>query len=502
MLSVGIVGTLDFKADEEVPGNLSGDRLSIDVGLCLVPHGARVRYVSNRSECPPVTITGGYPLAIEPDRDADRHFDLVLVTPYELDAWNRRCGRYMTRRTRVALVLPAVWWYEHPDLFPLSLLKKVVRFIRDHADFVIVSNDRAKDYMERFLQCMCRVEDMPVVSHFYSAGDRAPARQRGPHEGPITLMDAGGAWRWTDLDTFLLAFGRHLESAPDSRLRLVLPGFKPEDNFDHAEYVKRCRQIAEGISARRPDNIRILDWHDRKGYADELMRMDVGLHVNKPGLEEWLSSRVRVQEYVQRGVPLLSTKGNYFFSNYPSACIGVEPSIESYLEALEALENGAVNVSSLDYETAIADLRSERMGRRLLREIEAAWARSKRFMGGDSLADAVLPSESNVTDFFRLSMLQVEAVPAYIVPGMLKRILEDRNSIRSLFGVDAAAGEGVLTGLADAAWVHGPEVVKDVLGRMKADDFDRVVYLAALILAEGASRGGLQPMIADGYLSE
>jgi hypothetical protein len=310
-------------------GSLSGDRLSFSIGKRALSHGHSVDVLFNREPTLDIrTLTKGGELR---KRFSFVSYDIVLLTIYEIGDLTK-IEHFVLSGAKVGLVVPAIWWLEHPDLFHMSLLQRLIHFVTTKCDFAVCSGKLNQDYLARFFRLMARADLAVFTEDYYIDIGQSVASKSDEKR---VIMDLGGAWRWTDLDTFTRAY-KEYTSTGNRRLYLVLPGFKPNDNFDHGEYVANLKKLCQEVN---PENIRILDWDDRAGYHYWAKRAHYGLHINKDSFEAEMAHRVRFFDYLSHRIPIITTPQGRLPKIFSGVALTVDPSEKSYFEALEKIEN-------------------------------------------------------------------------------------------------------------------------------------------------------------------
>jgi hypothetical protein len=142
---------------------------------------------------------------------------------------------------------------------------------------------------------------------------RSELRQKhGIADDAVVILNAGGYWRWTDANSFLKAFIECIKEDPRLDIYFIQPSFSQGTNSDHDEYVLRAKRMIEELPPQLQRRIIVAgDWHQGALALPEFLRIsDVGLNVNNGGLENWLSHRVRVTNYLSAGMAVLSTGGD------------------------------------------------------------------------------------------------------------------------------------------------------------------------------------------------
>jgi hypothetical protein len=209
----------------------------------------------------------------------------------------------------------------------------------------------------------------------------------------VLIVNAGGAWNWTDCDTFLEA--ACLEAMRGGRIRVYFSGLSQPDNHEPntvrdrivglmAEY-PAC--FGERMAQRRPITVE-MEW--ARGGRDIAMMLragDLGLSVSKDGFETWQSHRVRVIDYLGAGLPLLASGDDLLSAGFCDPRLRAMPgSVDSYRDILRSLEDGRLHDLSVLRETTLRrareNLDGEAIYRRVLDHILATPARTPADLAG------------------------------------------------------------------------------------------------------------------------
>ena len=215
----------------------------------------------------------------------------------------------------------AIHWIESPERFSADYVLNLLRAVRYDIDFIVTQNPRMAEILtivyEFFVRWPYRnrvlVAPLGIVDEESRAVvDRKTVRQEmALADDEVAIINAGGVWRWTDVNTFLRAFGRFSERGP-SRLKCYLMGIIQPNNKDHYEYVAETFRILERYRDLVGDRITVYrDWNAAGGHvANFTAASDIGLNVNQSSLENWQSYRIRFLEYMMRGLPVIATGGD------------------------------------------------------------------------------------------------------------------------------------------------------------------------------------------------
>ena len=180
--------------------------------------------------------------------------------------------------------------------------------------------------------------------------DRAAIRARmGATDNDIVIINSGGAWDWTDIETFLTGFVAAVK-AGGARLKFFQMGIRHKSNTDH----ERSARFFEFIKLKHADllnrHLFIYEWDEAsKCLPDYNYGADLGLNVNRDTVENYQAHRVRFVDYAKAGLPVLNTAGDYLASHDASrAVITVRAhDAEDYQQKLLALNNGDYDLAKL-----------------------------------------------------------------------------------------------------------------------------------------------------------
>ena len=342
-------------------------RRHFDLFVCCGPDGARERKFRR--------VTRVYPRwefasAFEAD-PAAISFDLIVCAGIEA-----LIMRDLFPEARLVGILPALHMFEAPGLFKPQFVYNFIQSLRNQIDFIITQNERMRetivflchwlarwDPSERVLTARLGLSrDMEnvvdVASRSYRER-RAETRKRlRVGEEEILVVNAGGAWNWTDCDTFLEAACLHFRQG--GRTRVYFSGITQPDNHEinrvRDRIMELLAQYPECFSNEMGDGRPIYierDWSrgGREIHAF-LQAGDLGLSVNKVGFEGWQSHRVRIVDYIGAGLPLLAAGDDLLTAEFCRPDLrGIPGSIERYIEILQALDaGGRTQIESLKAE--------------------------------------------------------------------------------------------------------------------------------------------------------
>ncbi len=253
-------------------------------------------------------------------------------------------------------VVPALHMIESPHLFDGEYVLQWLKAARKHVDYFITQNDRMRGILSTLVHWLARWDpyDRTFVAPLgYASGqatrlEKARARKDlGVCEETVLLVSAGGAWPWTDLDTLVKAMLLYAEQGGNS-VRLYLPGLTQPDNDERNPVADKIKGLAkrypqhfsDQLSANKTITIQS-DWSSGGRNLPKILEAaDLGVNVNKEGLESWQSHRVRFVDYLSSGLPVLSTIGCTLSEQMSGSCKLVKAgSVSSYVEAIRSLES-------------------------------------------------------------------------------------------------------------------------------------------------------------------
>jgi len=217
---------------------------------------------------------------------------------------------------------PAVYQAEQPGEENPYGLVELANSLREKVDFVVTQNERMRELLfvifgmiggwkskERILLAPLGPSELLFEKSNYDEKRSAARIKYGIPNDAVVILNAGGYWRWTDCNTFLEAFTDFIREFPDKKLYFIQPSFTQATNTDHNAYIEDAMAMIKSL----PENLKsrvisIGSWHEGAKALDELLYLaDIGLNVNNGGLENWLSHRVRVTNYLGAGLAILSS---------------------------------------------------------------------------------------------------------------------------------------------------------------------------------------------------
>lgn len=223
-------------------------------------------------------------------------------------------------KAKVIAVHAALYYVENPAMFCSKQMHDLLlSALPRQIDFVLVQNQRMKDIILPVYMLMGWLwpERLLVAPFGYikeqmvpPEGREAERKRLGLGKNDIAIVNAGGVWKWTDFNAFLLAFVKAVR-AGHTHLKLVQPGLRQPENDDHGDYLQETQALLDANRDLIGKNIILLErWMAHADLRRVVAACDVGLNVSRDGLEHWQSHRVRVLEYIQAGIPVINTYGD------------------------------------------------------------------------------------------------------------------------------------------------------------------------------------------------
>jgi len=285
----------------------------------LAAGGEMVQEVRNLF--PSVTLLDEVPLN---ELEATRIF-VFAVSPRCLSQTMTRLPKGSARQG--VLVVPAIQWLEAPELMPRDYLDELREAVIYDIDQVICQNQAMAELFaslatlaggsmpqRRILVAPCGFppEDEPVLNTLAGCRDEI-RREMDVASANIAIINAGGVWRWTDLDVFLDAFVQLHRERPGNRLVFFIMGLRQQDNSDHEAFVAGIREkIANNQDLLVSGALRIIDdWHEAGALLPRYIHgADLGVNVSKRTIEHAQSFRQRFVEYARACLPVINTEGD------------------------------------------------------------------------------------------------------------------------------------------------------------------------------------------------
>ncbi len=257
-------------------------------------------------------------------------------------------GGQLQRAKKVGLH-PALYFIEMPQTYFDEQTLCLLQAVRYHIDHLVVQNERMRELAGAAYEWLCkwRAQDRVHVSPLGIVAEeqidlrdrRVSRRVLGLGQSDIAIVNGGGVWRWTEVNSFLRGFCAAVRSG-DRNLRFFLSGFKQAQNTDHSDYITETYRILREnidlvgdadarsfVMAMTPgqDNPRDAvdpgrghihfraDWTAGSRQLPEVLSAaDFGLSVSADTVENWQSHRVRCLDYIRYGLPIISTTGDLF----------------------------------------------------------------------------------------------------------------------------------------------------------------------------------------------
>ena len=132
-------------------------------------------------------------------------------------------------------------------------------------------------------------------------------------------MAGRGAGRPT---TFLLTLSCSIATKIRIPIRFVF-SVKDASNPDHETYQDKLLRIYDNL--RDKSKAVMLQWSEKDKLRKYLSVASYGLSVNLDTIEGYLSSRVRLRDYVSYRLPVITTGENAFYEENSEICVLAEP---------------------------------------------------------------------------------------------------------------------------------------------------------------------------------
>ena len=224
------------------------------------------------------------------------------------------------------LIQAAIHIFEQPKIYFPNGSASYINTFRNVIDFVITQNSRMADLLFSTMSLVCGYQDpqrilisklSPSIEAYedLQKTDRASIRKNlGIEENAIVIVNAGGAWKWTQFNDFLKAFIEVIRSPQGDRFFLIQPALAQKDNSEHIAYNKETYRLLEQLSPQEKSRILIgTDWaNSGQNLKTYLRAADYGLNINLDTLEQWQSYRVRVLEYISARLPIIMSRGSFW----------------------------------------------------------------------------------------------------------------------------------------------------------------------------------------------
>jgi hypothetical protein len=293
---------------------------------------------------------------------------------------------------------PALYFLEMPWTYNAKQNADLIYALRDHIDYLIVQNERMKEFISAAYEWVAgwtaheRILSCPLGLHADEAvlrANRADSRKAlGIGLRDLVLINGGGVWGWTDFPNFLRGFiaARRTGAA----IRLLLSGLRQPDNPDHAEQVAVVQSILDDNRDLLWSSTSKEDWAIRVPSSWEigtqelptlLSAADAGISVNTDSLENWQSHRVRILDYLRYGLPVITTEGSLFSSDWgaEAAITLTERDADGYKAAILKLtkSDGYIKSKSEGVTRVVGRLISSNPYREILRHMILGGRRDK-----------------------------------------------------------------------------------------------------------------------------
>jgi hypothetical protein len=348
---------LSIKFGKPIKWKHSHNRLPLGIAEQALAEGHSV-YVVGGSFTNPTHVEKLFPVAIVGKSIPISSKQLNGAINICLYTWQMDGIRKINPSFKVAWALSACYWLEDPDFSSAAWFGEFSNVVKNDLDFVITQSDimkqqvlaitdllNARHLRDRFLIAWSNPEKDDIYELRHDPRQVSTLRKElGVSNDDVVILNAGGAWDWTDIETFLESFRLWFEHNPDSKLMFVQLGIRQKGNVDHsitASYIDRYIKANSDLVER--GRLRIIsDWNQATSMVDSYLKIaDIGLNVNKNSLEGFQSVRQRFLDYLSSGLPVMNTLGDQaMYQPLSSACLFVTPGdVGSYREAFRKLES-------------------------------------------------------------------------------------------------------------------------------------------------------------------
>ena len=318
---------------------LAQGALANKANVYIASYSAQNVYYESRQYWPHTTI--------QPCQTKPLEFDFI-VSANHLAFRNSKRGY-----SKNVLVQAAVHLIESPRMYFPAGIASYINVIQNAVDFEITQNMRMKEILFTFNQLLAGFNDperilisqlspRDVESKLTTPESIALRQKLNIASDAKVIINAGGAWKWTQFNEFLLAFKKCFEIYPECSLFFIQPALTQRMNSDHDYYHLETKRILESL----PPNVRSRiyigdDWQLSTDQLDSLLSIaDYGLNLNLDSLEHWQSYRVRTMEYVTFNLPIIMSQGSFWDENaHKDAFIVTGHKIEEISQALLSICN-------------------------------------------------------------------------------------------------------------------------------------------------------------------
>lgn len=255
------------------------------------------------------------------------------------------------------LLQAAVHFLEDPLQFYGKHFIDYMEVLSHKTDLIITQTNRMSQVLSEIVKLISGLDISNRIALFNLKTNKVPSEELmkrriqtrarlGIGLGDLVLVNAGGAWKWTNFLTFLEAF-TELKS---EKIWLIQPALGQKENDEHREYHRLIKDHLSLIDPKVRKRIILGDsWNlDENVLCDFLCASDVGLILERQSLEVWQSYRVRMLEYVRHNLIIYSNKGTFLDEFvYPADLLfALGDSKDRYMADLEKLESMLTEVPS------------------------------------------------------------------------------------------------------------------------------------------------------------
>lgn len=212
-------------------------------------------------------------------------------------------------------------------------------------DYFVCANEKQRDYWLGMLSsagrltpdaydlgrnCASLIGTVP-----YGIPDEAPVHVKNVLKGvwpginadDKVLIWGGGVWNWFDPLTLIKAMKRISEKRQD--VKLFFMGVKhPNPGIPTMKMLGDAVELARELGLLDKYVFFNFDWVDYNERQNYLLEADIGVSCHFDTLETQLSFRTRILDYLWTGLPIVSTRGDYFGDLVESKQLGIQVDYE------------------------------------------------------------------------------------------------------------------------------------------------------------------------------
>ena len=225
----------------------------------------------------------------------------------------------------------------------------------ERADFMVCASEKQRDLWIGQLAALCRINPLtydadPSLRNLidvapFGVQNTSPRQDRHAIKGAVpgiskedkVIIWGGGIYNWFDPLTLIRAIALLAPKHPE--LRLFFLGVQhPNPNVPAMQMVAEAMKLSDELGLTNRNVFFNQEWVSYEDRANYLLDADLGVSTHFDHVETAFSFRTRILDYLWSGLPIVSTRGDFFAQVILEHNLGltVEPEeVDSLAESIE-----------------------------------------------------------------------------------------------------------------------------------------------------------------------